>query len=161
LNSAYISSDGLYRYWLRREFGPGPSFKTLVFCMLNPSTADAENDDPTIRRCIGFAKREGYTALAVVNLFAYRTKSPQVLWKAAADGINISGPENETQIYETISAAQGEVVCAWGNAVPNYSMLADRFDIWKFKMRCLGKNKTGSPKHPLYISANQPLEDYP
>ena len=72
--SAIISPCGRYRYRLDRRWGDG---RTMGFIMLNPSTADAENDDPTIRRCIGFAKREGCDAIAVVNLYALREGRPE------------------------------------------------------------------------------------
>ena len=65
---------------LTRRWAEGPP---LVVCMLNPSTADAEEDDPTIRRCVGFAKRDGFAALEVVNLFAFRATDPKAMWAAA------------------------------------------------------------------------------
>lgn len=70
--SAVIRDDGVYRYSLTRAWGDTNDFKTLVFCMLNPSTADAEKDDPTIRRCVGFANREGYNKILVVNTHALK-----------------------------------------------------------------------------------------
>src|SRR5689334_20041621 len=73
VKSAVLSPCGLYRYRLTRRWGDGPA---LLFVMLNPSTADATEDDPTIRRCTGFAKREGMPAIEVVNLFAWRATDP-------------------------------------------------------------------------------------
>ena len=76
--SAMISPDGLYRYWLQRETGIDND-KIMLFVMLNPSVADAVENDPTIRRCIGYAKREGFGMLEVVNLFAFISTDPDGL----------------------------------------------------------------------------------
>jgi hypothetical protein len=73
LREAEISEDGKYRYALMRMWDDKP---LMMFCMLNPSTADATKDDPTIRRCIGFAKDRGYGGIYVVNLMAYRATDP-------------------------------------------------------------------------------------
>ena len=85
--AAVISKCGAYRYSLTRKWSDAP---LLSFVMLNPSTADAKEDDPTIRRCIGFARREGAGGLIVANLYALRSSSPEALW-AARDPI---GPQN-------------------------------------------------------------------
>lgn len=87
--TAGISECGTYRYWLCREWSPG--LDSLVWLMLNPSTADATQDDPTIRRCMGFARRWGYGGITVVNLYAYRATNPRDLL-TAADPV---GPEND------------------------------------------------------------------
>jgi hypothetical protein len=68
--TAIISECGRYRYRLTREWGDGP---LLTFAMLNPSTANAEIDDPTIRRCMSFGRREGASGISVFNLFAQPT----------------------------------------------------------------------------------------
>lgn len=151
--SAVISADGLYRYRLDRVFadiGPPP----LVFCMLNPSKAGAENNDPTIRRCIGFAKREGSRGLIVVNLYAYRSTDPDILWKS----FNPVGPDNYIHLQQ-VSRLAGRVICAWGTkaqpeiANTNISI----FKSMGANLMCLGVNKDGSPKHPLYVKGDQPL----
>ena len=77
---AVIDPTGLYRYSLWREWNPDAA--QITFIMLNPSRADATNDDPTIRRCINFASSWGYGYLEVVNLFAYRTSHPQQFKKS-------------------------------------------------------------------------------
>ena len=151
---ALISDCGNYRYWLKRpcEF-EHPERGTALFVMLNPSTADADIDDPTIRRCRGFAKRWGCNGLVVANLYALRATSPKDL-SAASDPI---GPENNWRLrgilreYET-------VVCAWGA-----NARKDRVD-WFVKqlaplnsLMCLGTTKSGAPRHPLYIKADQKL----
>lgn len=151
--AAVISECGRYRYVLRRAWAVG---EPLVFVMLNPSTADALLDDPTIRRCIGFAKREGASGLSVVNLYAYRSTDPRRLW-TVGDPV---GPNNDdTLLLECVGR---KVVCAWGA-----NARADRVgdvrtllqlcgaDAW-----CLGTTNTGAPRHPLYIKADQPLQRY-
>ncbi len=93
---AAFDSTGTYRYALWREWDA--SAPRLGFVLLNPSTADAENDDPTLRRCMGFARAWGYGSLQIVNLFAYRATVPDAL-RWVADAV---GPENDRHICETI-----------------------------------------------------------
>jgi hypothetical protein len=165
MGKAVISSCGRYRYVLRRvltniaDMDPNATestatYKPVTFIMLNPSTADAVNDDPTIRRCIAFAKREGGSHLNVVNLFAYRTPSPAEL-KQAKDPI---GPENDHYIREEV-AGSAIVVAAWG-AEPFAAERAREVyeDIGRIReFMCLGKTKAGAPRHPLYVSNATPL----
>jgi hypothetical protein len=153
---ARISECGLYRYTLTRRWADGP---TCVFVMLNPSTADANKDDPTIRRCIHFAKREGCGALHVVNLYAFRATKP-------ADMVNAVDPEGPMARKYLIDAAEmardsgGPVIAAWGA----HWMAADRGKEVRGiigAMQCLGTTKAGHPRHPLYVQGVQPLEDWP
>ena len=108
--AAVISKCGAYRYSLTRKWSDAP---LLSFVMLNPSTADAKEDDPTIRRCIGFARREGAGGLIVANLYALRSPSPEALW-SARDPI---GPENLQTLAGLAAQAVDQsfpIVCAWG-----------------------------------------------
>jgi hypothetical protein len=155
--SAYISECNAYRYWLKREWGGGGNL--LAFVMLNPSTADAELDDPTIRRCIGFAKREGRGGIVVVNLFAGRATQPADLFKMPEP----VGPNNYYQWMSWLRHEATKVVCAWG-AEPAAAKQAKDFrrfageegvELW-----CLGKTKDGHPRHPLYLKSDAPLERY-
>ena len=150
---AVISGCGKYRYLLTRGLCSNP----LVLIMLNPSTADADIDDPTIRRCIGFANSGGYDGIIVVNLYAFRSPNPKDLLQAP-DPV---GSENDQYITSIISKHK-TAVCAWGS-----NALLDRVNhvmsILKqneAKIVCLGMNKNGSPKHPLYIPANQEFVEY-
>lgn len=149
-SSAIISPCGLYRYRLSRRWDDGP---TCVFVMLNPSTADAAQDDPTIRRCIGFAKREGCGALDVVNLFAFRATSPAHM-KAAPDPI---GLDNDDHVMCALVDADGPVIAAWGahgsfrGRDSTVRLLTD------VPMSCLGLTKAGAPRHPLYVRGDAPL----
>ena len=105
---AIVSPCGLYRYRLWRRWGDG-SLNALTFIMLNPSTADGEQDDPTIRKCVGFADRAGYKGIEILNLFAYRATKPADL-KAAGYPV---GPDNDVHIRAVLDCYSG-VVVAWG-----------------------------------------------
>lgn len=155
--SAVISTDGAYRYRLTRSWGTGP---TMVFVMLNPSVADADRDDPTLRRCIGFAKREGCANLVVVNRYAYRTKDPQVLTRAGITGTDIRGPRNEEYVEEAVRHA-AVVVVGWGGfdfrrPICNPTVLPAGVEY-----RCLGYTDSGAPRHPLYRARTHPLLPWP
>lgn len=156
-SSAVISDCGLYRYWLEREWGPG---QPQVFVMLNPSTADASVDDPTIGRCISFAKREGAGGLIVVNLFGLRATDPKAL-KGHADPI---GPDNAVNIGLALlqaSVAGRPVICAWGankNAPDQATILVRRaHEFLSANLVCFGMTKDGQPRHPLYVKRDAPL----
>jgi hypothetical protein len=151
---AIISPCGMYRYTLHRRI---PSVlrwvRPVLFIMLNPSTADAVRDDPTIRRCISFTKDMGGTSLTVVNLFAFRSASPLAL-KTMDDPI---GPDNDRHIEEQVERHRlGVIVAAWG-AHPFAKARADEV-MRKFgPFQCLGMTKAGHPKHPLYLKAKTEL----
>lgn len=146
-SSAVISPDGQYRYLLTRQVGPSP--KVVTFIMLNPSTAEAEQDDPTIRRCIGFTRLWGYGQLRVVNLFAFRTSKPAGL-RTAADPI---GPENGEYLSQAVQKAR--VVCAWGvdgRYLDQDLVMLRRLAQLEVQPFALEVTKGGHPKHPLYVS---------
>lgn len=151
--SAVISDCGTYRYLLER----GGDGQRVTFVMLNPSTADAEQDDPTIRRCLGYAKAWGYGRLAVVNLYAYRATKPADLWDACDwGGIDIIGPKNDTYI-EDVCSESSMVVCAWGNHGAGRgragSVMRRLRDIG-VKPHALKISKIGEPCHPLYLRSD-------
>lgn len=142
--------EGPYRYNLFREWGTGTR---LCWVMLNPSTADAETDDPTIRRVLRFSREWGYEAVEVVNLFALRSTDPRVL----RHDVDCIGPRNDDAIVGAAMAAE-LVVCAWGlrGAIGNRgnrvrNLLEDAIGrVWN-----LGLNANGTPKHPLYVPAEK------
>ena len=153
--SANISSCGHYRYRLERRWTDGP---LLPFVLFNPSIANAEIDDPTIRRCMGFARREGYSGIVVGNLFAGRATNPSDLWKMD----DPFGPHNGT-VLARISAEAERIVAGWG-AIKRDGLpisIADMVYLEKRKFVCLGKTANGSPRHPLYVRADQPFEPWP
>ncbi len=162
---ARSSACGRYRYVLGRHWGDevalgmsaGPG---VTFIMLNPSTADAAEDDPTIRRCIGFAKRLGESSLEVVNLFALRSTDPKALSRET-DNV---GPEND----EAIRRACGErsahvVIAAWGIIGQACRKRVEQVlgIVGARPLFCLGKSAGGAPRHPLYIPADAPLVPWP
>jgi len=165
--SAVISDCGKYRYSLTRRLVSKavevPKDKRVCFVMLNPSTADAWKDDPTIRKCIGFSERWGYYQLDVVNLFAYRATDPREL---ARVGYPV-GKDNAMALDNGFSFSS-LVVVAWGEAigVPRRMLsmateaAAGMMKIWGVQPRCLGKTKSGQPRHPLYVSYTTELEDW-
>ena len=156
--TAQISPCGQYRYTLTRgPLTPYPDRGTALFCMLNPSTADAALDDPTIRRCRGFADRWGCNGISVVNLYALRSTDPKALWRHD-DPV---GPMNDYLLREAARACGG-VVCAWGaNARPDRVAAAvEAFRSVGAKLHCLGTTKDGHPRHPLYVRGDQTLLDW-
>lgn len=146
--SATISQCGLYRYTLERKWAIGD--RTVLWVMLNPSTADHEVNDPTIRRCIGFSKAWGYDGLMVGNLYAYRATKPAALWEAG-DNIDIRGSENDAHLGR-MAACASLIVAAWGGnadhrrAVRTLHLLAGLGVVHQ-----LGATKGGMPLHPLYL----------
>ncbi len=137
-----------YRYTLWRAWDPGRP--RVGFIMLNPSQADATNDDPTLRRCLGFARSWGYGALEVVNLFAYRTANPKHL-QQVADPI---GRDND-RILQTWGDRVDCIILAWGNGGTLYHRHQIVLDFLPdTKLHCLGLTKQGQPRHPLYLRAN-------
>ena len=164
ISHAEISQDKQYRYWLKRQWAK--EGRTMLWIMLNPSTADSTHDDPTIRRCVSFAKRDGFGGIVVCNLFALRSPDPNVL----VDHPDPIGLHNTTTLDFWIVQAD-TIVCAWGAKFGDSSLLGAGLkrsrpavesmaskhhrDLW-----CLGLTKKGFPRHPLYISAKQPLVLY-
>lgn len=151
---AVISDCGTYRYLLRRTWDA--KRPRLLYIMLNPSTADADIDDPTIRSCIRLAKGIDYGSFEVVNLFAFRATDPAELAKAS-DPI---GPANTGTIDRAVGRCD-IVVCAWGaHPMAERRSIAIRNNLrsWRPAIFCFGKTKSGAPKHPLYIKSGTPLE---
>lgn len=156
IKDAVISDCGKYRYVLTRIWDT--SKPVLLWCMLNPSTADASVDDPTIRKCVGFAKRWGYGGIVVVNLFAYRATKPGEL---ATAGCDVVGPHNDVVIIR-LSHLFDAIVAAWG--VNGDIMRRDEhvLRLWQrerlmHKVFCLTMTHSGYPRHPLMPSYDVPL----
>lgn len=139
-----------YRYSLWRDFENGQA-SMLRFVMLNPSTADAEQDDPTIRRCMGFARDWGFGGVLVVNLFALRATNPREL-RRHPDPI---GPDNDSHIEWALQpgSSDGEpplALAAWGahgEFMGRGKAVLRRYPF----LRALGLTAAGEPRHPLYL----------
>lgn len=149
--SAEISPCGQYRWWLRRVLSSDNN-RVCCFVMLNPSTADAEFDDPTIRRCMGFAEAWGYSILSVRNLFPYRATDKRELLTAD----NPTGGDRGLAELRAASAAD-LIVAAWGDFVPFERDLTAQIIFRGHKVYCLGTGKKKKPRHPLYQRADAPL----
>jgi hypothetical protein len=152
--SAWISADQKYRYGLRRTWDTDGF--NVTFIMLNPSTASAYQDDPTIRRCVRFAKDAGAGELVVANLYGLRATEPAELWRAE-DPV---GPQND-EILKIYANEADLLVAAWGAYGPDERVnevvkLLDDVDEG-MNIHCLGTTKMGHPRHPLYVRADQPF----
>jgi len=147
--SAEMSECGKYRYWLDRRWHTKADYpRRVCFVMLNPSTADALEDDPTIRRCMGFAQAWGCNWLTVRNLFAWRSTEPKGLL-TAEDPV---GPLGDANLIAAKSADL--VVVAWGAWVP-FERHVKALELLAGKqLHCLGITKGGKPRHPLYCRAD-------
>lgn len=160
VRGATLSPCGTYRYMLQRRWnGPHDHGSEVVWIMLNPSTADADVDDPTIRRCVAFSRSWGYRALTVVNLFGLRSTDPAELLRHP-DPV---GEANDTIIeVAATSAYAGVVVAAWGAhpAVRSRGLIVrDRLAARGVAVHRLGApTKDGRPRHPLYVKGDTPLE---
>ena len=148
--SAVISDCRAYRYRLDRRWSKGT---TIAWVMLNPSTADGDVDDATIRKISAYSKRWGHGALVVVNLFAYRSTHPKNLRSPAVEPVG--GPAADRHIREAL-AASDTVVCAWGGSGPRDSgmRIAEvlrMVEHAEHEPMALGVTKHGEPKHPLYL----------
>lgn len=150
---AKFSKDRLHRLCLSRSWERNKP--SVAFIGLNPSTADENLDDPTIRRCVNFAQSWGAGTLFMVNLFSLYATDPNVMMNHRSPNID----ENNKWLLEI--ARQSEiVVAAWGNHGSHQSRDSDVMEKLGWvgvEAKCLGFNKDGSPKHPLYVPANMPL----
>lgn len=147
---ATFSDDGKYRYrlWRRWDENVWP----VMLLMLNPSTADAIDNDPTISRCIERAKRLGWGGVEICNLYAFRSTDPQALYRGVMSGTDIVGPDN---IAEILAASKMTKACilAWGShgkVIPGWpeTVVEALKDANLFTLKI---NKDGSPQHPLYL----------
>jgi len=139
---ALISRDGFYRYWLSRTWDHDK--KIVIFIGLNPSTADAEKDDPTIRRCISFAQDWGYGGLVMLNLFAFRATHPADM-RRAEDPV---GPDNDG--YIKFMTAGKTTVCCWGTH-GHYKNRDNEVLEMIQDPKMMALSKYGFPRHPLYL----------
>lgn len=149
--SAWFNEAKTHRYLLTRTWADGP---LMTWVMLNPSTADAFADDPTIRRCTGFARREGCGGIKVVNLYAVRSASPDAIGESQ-DPI---GPCNDRFIDE--HARDGLVVAGWGalgSLGGRGAEVGKRLAASGTRLLCVGLTSAGQPRHPLYVRAAAPL----
>lgn len=154
--SAILSDCGAYRYQLERRWANG---LTVLWVMLNPSTADGRQDDRTIGRCVDFSKRWGFGGLLVGNLFALRATDPDELLRHA-DPV---GPLNAWNL-SLMCIRASRVVVAWGShPAATKATFQDVYrGVYGKRVICLGRTKGGAPRHPLYVPASfEPQEFRP
>lgn len=152
MNEAVVSPCGQFRYMLRRGDAP-----RLAFVLLNPSTADAEKDDPTSRKLLVLARLWGFAGYDLFNIGAGRATRPPV-WLRMPDPL---GPDND--FYLQIAACYDRIVAGWGNhAPPEFVDRAVKILTSQGRqIQCLKINANGSPMHPLYVPYSQPLQPWP
>ena len=138
-----FSPDRKYRYTLGRAWEPEKPY--AMFVGLNPSTADEVNNDPTVRRCINYAKDWGYGGLCMTNIFAFRATDPKVM-KRQEDPV---GEENDRYLVECGKRA-GIIIAAWGTHGVHMGRGKAVAEMLGY-LYCLGVTKDGHPKHPLYL----------
>jgi len=164
VTGATFDPSGRFRFRLWRAWGPAEAGR-VAFVMVNPSTADAQVLDPTIRRCVGFARAWEFGRLDVVNLFPVRSTDPGNIQpdKASAPEPEAIAAENLGHVLDVARAAT-VVIVAWGK----HGRIADRDDLVAAQLRqagirlyCFGQNLDGTPVHPLYQPTDQPLIRYP
>lgn len=146
--TAAFDETGAYRYLLTRTWGTGDP---AVFVMLNPSTADAFTLDPTVRRCVGFARAWGAGGLVVANIFALRSTDPQALY----DHPDPVGAANDA-VLDALPVGP-RVIAAWGAHGALHGrghVVAERLTAAGHRLYCLGRTSKGSPRHPLYLRAD-------
>jgi len=158
IRDASISPDGLYRYMLLRRWNREGDL--VLFVGLNPSTANAYADDPTVRRCMSFAKEWGYGGLMMVNLFAMRSTDPSLLLHRP-DPV---GPENNGWIHAANIGCETTVIM-WGDKGDLKGRDKEVLEIlqnpqMEKSIRCFGRTKRGNPRHPLYLKKSTQLEDF-
>ncbi|MEM0980415.1 MAG: DUF1643 domain-containing protein [Cyanobacteria bacterium P01_H01_bin.58] len=154
---AQFDDTGWYRYRLTRRWDD--TQPELAFVMLNPSYANHREDDPTLRRCIRLAQQWQYGSLVVVNLFAYCTAYPAVL-KTVDEPV---GKENDRFILQACQTAK-HILLAWGNGGSLHNRDHDVLQLlapYRDRLRCLAVNRTGQPRHPLYVPRDTQLCSWP
>jgi len=154
--AAEFSACGRYRYWLSRDWSGDTGTPFALWIGMNPSVAEAEIDDPTIRREIEFTKRLGLQRYVKANVMDYRATSPKRLLDASP-----CSDRNRLEIQRLASDADRIIVC-WGKLHKSLRRYGDAAllalkgrELW-----CLGRNDDGSPRHPLYLAGDTPLERF-
>ena len=155
-STATFSDCGRYRYLLKRRWDEGLN---CLFIGLNPSTATADSDDATIRKCVALTRTWGFSGMTMANLFAVRCRYPQVL-STHQDPV---GPDNDRFLLPALKQAH-TVVAMWGNhGLKSHGQLARR-DQYILSLRddwqCIGITKHGAPRHPLYVANSSPLVNF-
>ena len=160
-SDATFSKCGTYRYKLWRDWRTAALVRRIaVFWLCNPSTADAKHDDPTVRRCVGFAKRWNCTGVVIGNVHAYRASNPRDLVAANRRGIDTIGPQNTEYLARIVDERPFIIVGGWGRHarwVQDHELHIAGQLYRDGSLHALALNQDGSPRHPLYC----PYQDSP
>lgn len=149
-----------YRFELSRDWSGGDQ-PPLVFVMLNPSTADETVNDPTIRRCVGFATRWGHSGLRVANLYGWRATHPQDLWQAADPVGDVADWYLARHIGYAAETAGSRLVAAWGDHARPDRVVRFRQILGDHQAWCLGTTLSGQPRHPLRVAYDTVPQQWP
>jgi len=153
VSNAKFDQSRKYRYRLTRRWD-GLDDRYILFVCLNPSTADETEDARTVGRCVGFAKREGYSAMHLVNIFSIRATDPKEMKSVnnpGADAVN-----SAAIIWSSLIA--DKIVLAYGNHGAHRGRHKEILHLLRnYKLHCFGTTKSGLPKHPLYLRADTPI----
>jgi hypothetical protein len=148
MGDAGFDSSRKYRYALIRYWAPGPP---LLFIGLNPSTADEFKLDQTVRKCCVFARNLGFPGLLMGNVYSYRATDPKDLFKVENRVSPVENPSQNDKALIKMHSDAGMTIAGWGSKIED-DRAKTVLENLKFKpLYCLGKNKDGNPKHPLYI----------
>lgn len=139
------SECGKYRYTLHRQWS-GINNRAVLFLLLNPSTATDEQDDPTIRRCTGYAKSWGFGRMMIGNICAYRSTCPLSM-KLAEDPVGVCND----QYLESMASEASLIVAGWGNHGTHLGRAASVRKMFRGRLHYLRLTKIGEPSHPLYL----------
>lgn len=151
--SADFDENDIWRYGLERWLNM-TSTRTVAFFGLNPSVADHEIDDPTIRREVGFTRAWGFARYLKGNVYALRSTDPKALYSA----VDPVGPRNRATLKALMDRAD-LIVAAWGaNKLHPAAIEIAQMILADPRTRCLGVTKGGAPKHPLYLAKTTPLQ---
>lgn len=153
---AHIDASGDYRYKLWRYWADlNKEEHPLIFILLNPSTADVNIDDATVRKCVGFAKWNGFNGIVIYNIYAFRATNPDTLRVTNYP----EGGRNDLTLAEI--SPDSTVIAGWGSHPQARERAAEVMQMHtQINFSCLGINKDGSPKHPLYLPYDSKIVDY-
>jgi hypothetical protein len=166
VSGAWITDDGLHRLLLWRAWSSAPR---ALFAMLNPSSADAKEDDPTVRRCVGFAKGWGCGGVNVVNLYSLIETDSKQLWEtevalrlAPLSSLQPAASSHADVYGGAVERSLGPLVLAWGSILSKAQERADELLGVLLSLKrpgfCLGTTRHGHPRHPLFLPATTRLE---
>jgi len=163
--AATLSGCGAYRYHLYRQIGRTDPLRRVLFVLLNPSTADSSEDDPTIRKCRGFTERWGFERFDVASLFAWRSTDASELLRAQRRGVDILGPDNNLWLAQLARRAS-RIVVGWGAHAKPWvpytrtvcGLLLENSRTWS--LSCLGTTAAGLPCHPLMLAYSTELVSF-